>query len=95
VKVLSSVKVMMVPVSDYWIVPTAGHDMVSFSFHVTRQQLEGLHLGVSNSGSSCHLGSFEMVFVLTWHAGHDPRTSRGGAYVHSDHREGQRGIRTQ
>jgi hypothetical protein len=32
------------PVGDYWIVPTAGHDMVPFLLHVTRQQLEGRHV---------------------------------------------------
>jgi hypothetical protein len=48
---------------------------------------------VSNGGSICHLGLFEMVSVLTWPAGHDRRTRGGGAYAHNDRREGQQGIR--
>lgn len=58
-----SVKVTAAPVGDHWAVPTAaGHDMVSFSFHVTEQQLEGLSKGSSD------VGPFELVSALTWRA---------------------------
>ncbi|CAL5007654.1 unnamed protein product [Urochloa decumbens] len=54
------VKPTAAPVGDHWAVPTT-RDMVPFSFHVTEQQLKSLQLGR-------HVGTFELVAALTWHA---------------------------
>ncbi|OEL38138.1 Protein ECERIFERUM 26-like [Dichanthelium oligosanthes] len=61
-----SVKATAAAVGDHWVVPTA-RDMVSFSFHVTEQQLKGLQLTAPASGRH-QVGTFELVAALVWRA---------------------------
>lgn len=61
----SSVKLTAGPVGDHWVVPTT-HDMATFTYHVTEQQLKGLqlHAPVGNR----QVGPFELISALMWQA---------------------------